>query len=114
MLLRERGLIVQDEAFARHYLAHVNYYRLTGYWLPLEADHANHRFRPGVTFETVLNLYIFDRELRLLLMDAIERVEVSLRAQWAYYMAHQHGPHSYLDASHANNLKLHGRHLAML
>lgn len=33
-------------------------------------------------FSDVLNLYIFDRELRLLLLDAIERIEVSVKAQW--------------------------------
>lgn len=49
-----------------------------------------------------------------MLLDAIERVEVSLRAQWAYHMAHQNGPHSYLDARHATDLRLHTRHLAKL
>lgn len=32
-------------------------------------------------------------------MDAIERIEVSARSQWAYQLAHQHGPHAHLDAS---------------
>lgn len=45
----------------------------------------------------MLNLYIFDRELRLLIMDAIERLEVSIRAQWAHYLAHTYGPHAYLE-----------------
>ncbi|WP_404418839.1 Abi family protein [Marinospirillum sp.] len=113
-LLRARGMVIPDAGRALHYLGHINYYRLTGYWLPFEADHATHQFTPGTTFDAVLNLYIFDREFRLLLLDAIERVEVSLRAQWAYHMAHRHGPHAYLDASHASNLKLHARHLAQL
>lgn len=113
-LLKSRGLAIQDEARAKHYLSHINYYRLTGYWLPFEADHANHRFLPGTTFDDVLNLYIFDREFRLLLLDAIERVEVSLRARWAYHMAHRYGPHAYLEARHATNLKWHARHLSKL
>ncbi|MBZ2190100.1 Abi family protein [Alcanivorax sp. JB21] len=113
-LLQARGLIIPDADRAGHYLAHINYYRLTGYWLPFEEDHASHRFRSGASFDDVLNLYIFDREFRLLLLDAIERVEVSLRAQWAYHMAHKHGPHSYLDASLATDQKLHARHLGKL
>jgi len=113
-LLESRGLIIGDEARVKHYLRHINYYRLAGYWLPFEVDHAAHLFQGGTSFDDVLNLYVFDREFRLHLLDAIERVEVSLRAQWAHYMAHQHGPHAYLDARHAASLKLHARHLAKL
>ena len=97
--LQARGLIIADPAAAEHYLQHINYYRLGAYWLPLEADHATHQFRSGARFEDALDLYIFDREMRLLVLDAIERFEVSARAQWAHQMAHAHGPHSHLDAS---------------
>ena len=65
-----------------------------------------------MSFEDILNLYTFDRELRLLLMDAIERIEVSLRTQWAYHFSKYYGAHAYLDPSlhknpywHAANLK---------
>lgn len=84
-------------ATPRDYLSHLNYYRLTAYWLPFEADHASHTFNSGATFSAVLNVYVFDRELRLLVLDAIERVEVSLRTQWAYHLAHEHGAHAYLN-----------------
>ena len=96
-LLRGRGLVIDDAAEAEFYLRHLNYYRLGAYWLPFEADHGTHAFRPGTRFAEVLNLYIFDRELRLLVLDAIERVEVSVRGQWAYQLAHHHGPHAHLD-----------------
>lgn len=97
--LRRRGMTIADDAQAKFYLQHLNYYRLTAYWLPFESDHSTHQFRTGTTFEAVLNLYIFDRELRLLVMDAIERIEVSVRAQWAYFLGHAHGPHAHLDPS---------------
>jgi len=96
-LLRQRGMVISDAAKAEHCLRHVHYYRLCAYWLPFEADHASHQFREGTRFEDVWNLYVFDRELRLLVMDAIERVEVAVRSHWAYEMGHRHGPHSYLD-----------------
>jgi abortive infection bacteriophage resistance protein len=102
-LLQQRGMVVDDPAAAEFYLQHLNYYRLGAYWLPFEADHATHTFRPGTRFADVLNLYVFDRELRLLVLDAIERVEVSVRSQWAYQMAHRHGPHAHLDAALAFN-----------
>lgn len=96
-LLIGRGMDVPDRDRARHYLSHINYYRLGAYWLPFEADHASHTFNAGTHFEDVLSLYVFDRELRLLVMDAIERLEVSVRTQWAYYLVHTYGPHAYLD-----------------
>ncbi|MFP4147283.1 MAG: Abi family protein [Halorhodospira sp.] len=113
-LLQARGLHIEDRDRALHYLRHLNYYRLTAYWLPFEAAHDTHCFQQGASFDAVLNLYVFDREFRLLLLDAIERVEVSLRAGWAYHMAHQHGPHSYLDASLSVRGDWHERHLAKL
>lgn len=102
-MLKQRGMQIDDSAEAEFYLQHLNYYRLGAYWLPFESDHSRHVFRPGTHFQDVLNLYIFDRELRLLVMDAIERFEVSVRAQWCYQLAHYHGPHAPLDASLARN-----------
>jgi len=101
-ILQERGMTVEDPEQAAFYLSHLNYYRLGAYWLPMEADHATHTFKPGTRFSEVLNLYIFDRELRLLLMDALERFEVSIRTQWAYQMGHRHGAHSHLDPALAH------------
>ncbi len=95
--LEQRGMVVGDHQSAEFYLQHLNYYRLGAYWLPFEADHATHALKAGTRFEDVLNLYVFDRELRLLVLDAIERVEVSVRSQWAFQMAHFHGAHGHLD-----------------
>lgn len=96
-LLRLRGMSITDDAKAEHYLGFINYYRLAAYWLPFEADHSTHTFRPGTTFDLVLDHYVFDRNLRVLLIDAIERVEVAVRTQFAYRLAHAYGPHALLD-----------------
>ena len=101
--LQKRGMVIPDPSAAEFYLQHLNYYRLGAYWLPFEADHATHDFRPGTPFDDVLNLYVFDRELRLLVLDAIERFEVSARSQWAYHMAHDHHPHAHLNPDIARN-----------
>lgn len=109
--LTERGMQIPDRDDARHALAHLNYYRLCAYWLPFEADHASHAFRPGTDFQRVLELYEFDRALRLLLMDAIERVEISVRTRLAYVLGHAAGAHAHEDPAcfrnagwQANNL----------
>lgn len=90
-ILLSRGLNVPDVPKAEFYLSQLNYYRLAAYYLPYERDHATHQFKAGASFDDVLNLYIFDRELRLLLLDAIERIEVSLRTQMAYHLSHIYG-----------------------
>lgn len=101
--LQQRGLHVDDPTAAEKTIAHLNYYRLSGYWLPFEADHATHTFRTGTHWRDVMDLYQFDRGLRLLVLDAIERLEVSIRTQWAYELAHRHGPHAHLVQTLARN-----------
>ena len=113
-LLIERGMLVKDRDRAKRYLAHLNYYRLAAYWLPFEQDHPTHQFKPGTDFDLILEHYIFDRELRLLVMDAIERVEVSLRTRWAYHLAHTYGPHAHLQRDLFKPKWNHAEHINIL
>lgn len=98
-LLERRGMAVPDIAAAEHYLRHISYYRLRAYWLPFErpANDGDHGFQAGASISQAVRLYMFDRELRLLVMDAIERIEVSLRGGWAHHLATKYGPHGYLN-----------------
>lgn len=97
-ILRKRGLVIPHESRARDYLANISYFRLSAYTRPFYLPgHSEHIFLEGVTFEDILHLYVFDRELRLLLLDAIERLEVALRAQLTNTLGEHHGPHGYLD-----------------
>lgn len=67
--LQQRGMLIDDHALASHYLQHLNYYRLAGYWLPFEADHNTHPFKQDTIFAQILSLYVFDRQLRLLIRE---------------------------------------------
>lgn len=99
-LLSQRGLLVPDEDRARHYFSNISYFRLSAYTRPFYVPNEPlHRFLPGTSFDDVLALYIFDRELRLLLLDAIERIEIALRAQMTNTLAEHHGSHGYADAA---------------
>ena len=111
-LLRSRGLIIDSDA--EHYLRHLSYYRLAGYWLPFEEDHSLHLFKSNTYFDDVLNLYIFDRELRLILLDAIERVEVSVRTNWAHHCAQVYGAHAYLNSTIMRNKFWHQKNIDIL
>lgn len=99
-LLIDRGLIVADRSQVEHYLHTLGYYRLSAYALPFQLGVSNHTFKPNVSFDDIRKLYIFDRELRLLVLDAIERVEVALRSQLNNQMVLSYGPHWYLDELH--------------
>ena len=110
-LLKERGMIVDDDAPALHALSHCNYYRLRGYWIPFEerdpstAHGAGHKFQPGTYFNKILDLYQFDSKLRLLLLEAITAVEISVRTQFAYQLAHEtKSAHPHLDPSLFNKV----------
>lgn len=110
-------MAVPDRAHAVHCLQHISYYRLRAYWLPFEdaaPQNGEHSFKSGTTFDNVLNLYIFDRRLRLLVMDAIERIEVSLRGSWAHHLAMKYGPHGYLEPSLYNRADRYAQAFARL
>jgi len=90
-LLANRGLMITDAVAAELYLHHISYYRLSAYMLPFQS--VKDVFNTGTTFADIIDLYVFDRELRLLALDAIERIEVAVRSQIIYQMAHKYGAH---------------------
>jgi len=88
--LKERGLLFENVNIAKKYLSHISYYRLAGYWWAMQEDKESHKFKPNSTFENVIRIYNFDAELRLLLFDAIEKIEISLRTKLIYHLSHDY------------------------
>lgn len=95
--LQARGLEISDIDNAEHFLGHISYYRLAGYWWPMQADKQNHIFKPNSRFSDVIALYNFDRELRLLIFDVIEKIEISLRTKLIYHLSHEFNPWWFQD-----------------
>jgi abortive infection bacteriophage resistance protein len=91
-LLKSRGLQIESDDEAAHFLSHISYYRLGEYWHSMQADKENHIFKPNSRFADVIALYNFDRELRLLVFDTIEKIEISLRAKLVYHLSHEFDP----------------------
>lgn len=87
----DRGLQVTDTYRAQSYLSHISYYRLSAYALPFQSK--KDEFDKGTTFDDVLNLYLFDRELRLLILDGIERIEIGFRTKIIHDLANKYGSH---------------------
>lgn len=113
-LFKARGLQIDDETFALHCLKHHNYYRLSAYRFALALDNDPDQFQEGVTFDDLWGLYCFDRQLRLLVMEAVKRLEISVRSHWAYILAHARGPQAYENASNFHDVQRHTKALAAL
>ena len=96
-LLKSRGMLFRDENAAPHFLQNISYYRLKGYWWDLQAERVIHTFQPQTYFEDVVDRYNFDRHLRLILFDAVERIEIALRTQMIYHLSLAYGPCWYQD-----------------
>lgn len=106
-LLRSRGLEITNECAALDYLRRLGYYRLSGYWYPFReklpiSQEANIKHQPqntflqGAKFQDAVALYVFDKKLRLLVLDAIERLEVAFRVDIAYLLGKE-DPFAYIN-----------------
>jgi abortive infection bacteriophage resistance protein len=107
-LMIDRGLVVKDRTRLERELRTIGYYRLSAYWLHFEepAPHGKTRskiFKQGTRHENVIDHYIFDRKLRLIIMEAIERIEVAVRASWTNRFALAHGSHAQIVTNHFRN-----------
>ncbi len=90
--LKERGLIITPNDNASHYLSHISYYRLGEYWHSMQSDKVNHVFKENSKFKDAIALYKFDGELKILLFDIIEKIEISLRTKLIYHLSHEFNP----------------------
>ena len=96
--LKARGLAFGDEAFAIHCLSNISYYRLRAYTYPFQDNtQPNHPFTVPVSFEQIIELYVFDRKLRSMVFDAMEKIEIAIRTQIIYQWAMPHGSHWQLN-----------------
>lgn len=95
-LLQSRGMSVSDIPRAERLLANISYYRLSAYMLPYKKKENGtiiDNFKEGTTWDMVYDLYVFDRKLRLLVFDAIERLEIAVRTQIICQLSHKYGSH---------------------
>jgi len=121
-LLKSRGMIISDRDRAKRKLSQIGYYRLSGFWFPcreVKKDSLGKgllhpgtkfpiredNFQDSVDFNQIVSLYLFDKKLRLLMIDAIERVEIHIRSVIAHEMGY-HDPLAYQKDSFINPNKM--------
>lgn len=96
-ILKERGLIINDQERAIKYLKNVGYFRLTGYMFHLQSKDGKHNFAAGTKFEDIIALYQFDKKLRGIIAEYLERIEICLRAKLTDKYSVQYGFFWYTD-----------------
>jgi abortive infection bacteriophage resistance protein len=107
--LRANGMQIEDDAFAEHILSAVGYYRFSGYSYGFRqfpsVDTAEvedewqtrlSQFEPVTTFESVHQIYEFDRQTRMRVFDGIEKFEIAFRFLVGHLLA-QSGTFAHRD-----------------
>ncbi len=98
-LLIDRGFLITDLYEAKKHLFSIGFYRFFSYAkLFLQSQ--------KLLFESVLDLYTFDRKLRLLMLDAVEQIEVAFRVAISERMSIQYAPFWYRDSNHFANSQM--------
>ena len=112
-ILRSRGMSIADAGRATRDLENIGYYRLAAYWYPLRDDLRidssgvvvrSENFLLGASFEQARALWSFDHALRLLILEAMEYIEVALRVRVSHRVG-QDDPFAHLHASFLDTAK---------
>ncbi|MCV2401789.1 Abi family protein [Marinomonas sp. C2222] len=124
--LIENGLIIDDRNKALSSLEKIGYYRLSGYWYPFRERSelcclydpslnmpnkkqrrvtklVFDRFDSGFGFQDAVDLYVFDKKLRILVLDALERIEIALRVDISHTLG-QISAFAYLESANFKNV----------
>lgn len=100
--LKEIGLIIDDVEYAKSFLNDVSYFRLIkAYSLGLKPKNSD--YYKGITFEEIVQLYLFNANFRQLLFAQIEKIEVNLRCRISNYFSINYGVLGYKDADNFVN-----------
>ena len=96
--LKALGLIINDEEYAKKILNDISYFRLIkAYSLGLKPKNGN--YNVGVTFEQIVELYLFNSNFRQITFAEIEKIEVNVRCRIANYFAETYGVLGYKESA---------------
>jgi len=94
--LKEKGLVIKNEDYARNILSDISYFRLIkAYSLGLKEK--NGKYYEGIEFEHIVALYLFNANLRQILFPQVERIEVNARCRISNYVSEKYGVMGYLN-----------------
>lgn len=94
-LLKERGLIVEEHDVVK--IQNISYYRLKEFAQPFAKDVDGCIKYENITFHEVLGRYYQDKNLRIFLLHALEKIEVSLKTRISNLLGLRYGAFGYLN-----------------
>ena len=104
--LKCRGLIIDDEVYAKRILSVISYFRLAGYLRPMEYDKKLHIFKEGKLFGNAVDIYYFDKDLRAIIFNAIQTIEIAVRTRMIQKFSMKHGPFWFMNPCLFKNDKM--------
>lgn len=96
-LLKSRGLLIKDKDIAINHLKVISYFRFANYLTPMECDKILHVYKPNSYFENAIRLYYFDKELRGIIFDAIQSIEIALRSKITNFVSLKYGAFWFME-----------------
>lgn len=111
-LIISRGMQVPDKEKLVNLLQSVNYYRLSAYWHPFKQT--DETLQAGTSMDKIWRRYTFDRQLRLLVMDAIERVEIAVKTRMTTIFSLKYGSLGYTNLSNFSSNYTNQEHQRLL
>ncbi|RBB40744.1 Abi family protein [Burkholderia reimsis] len=106
--LWQRGLRIDNRPANLRTLRSIGHFRLLVYMRRFQ-NPTTRRFWPRTRFSDIVELYAFDRRLRSITMDAVERIEVALRAALSNPLAIDYGSHWYVERDRFVDLRHYAR-----
>lgn len=102
-LLYRRGIEISDKERNLEKLRHISYYRVKEFAAPFasikmygEVPVLKYK---NISFDGIVRRYYQDKNLRINLLHAIEKIEVSLKRNISYILGEKYGAYGYLNFS---------------
>lgn len=99
LILKSRGMTVNDLTHAKKFLAENYFHRFLSYsvhFFESTLNNTSKLYRQNTDFKDVVKVYEFDSKLRLLILEAIEVIEISIKTQFIH-LSWRYGAHFYLN-----------------
>ncbi len=90
-ILRNKNLIIDDEAYAKDILLRENYFFINGYRYVFMKSNTERKFIDGANFREIYALFNFDRQLRNILFKNILILENNVKSIMAYELSRKYG-----------------------
>ena len=90
-ILREKGLIINDEIKTKEILFRENYFFISGYRHLFMRSVKDGQFLPGTTFEELYAMFTFDRKIRNIMFKYILIIENNIKSIISYQLSKKYG-----------------------